>query len=52
MVVSLVQVTKQLQLRFTATPQFIKKRIESLIDREYLERDKTDRYVMTTEAGL
>ena len=28
------------QLRFPATPQDLKKRIESLIDREYLERDE------------
>jgi cullin-4 len=30
------------QLRFPARPIDIKKRIESLIEREYLERDKED----------
>lgn len=37
------EVTKQLQLRFLPNPVVIKKRIESLIEREFLERDKTDR---------
>jgi len=39
----IAEVTRQLQARFSATPQFIKKRIESLIEREYLERDEADR---------
>ena len=38
----IAEVTKQLQVRFVPTPQFIKKRIEGLIEREYLERDEHD----------
>lgn len=38
-----MEVMKQLSARFAVEPQFIKKRIESLIEREYLERDKSDR---------
>eukprot|EP00455_Lapot_gusevi_P049188 TRINITY_DN692_c0_g1_i13.p1 TRINITY_DN692_c0_g1~~TRINITY_DN692_c0_g1_i13.p1 ORF type:complete len:108 (+),score=18.96 TRINITY_DN692_c0_g1_i13:212-535(+) len=38
-----VEVSKQLSARFPVEPTFIKKRIESLIEREYLERDKNDR---------
>ncbi|KAI5078435.1 hypothetical protein GOP47_0006106 [Adiantum capillus-veneris] len=37
------EVTKQLQARFLPNPSVIKKRIESLIEREFLERDKVDR---------
>ncbi|CAH9084542.1 unnamed protein product [Cuscuta europaea] len=37
------EVTKHLQSRFLPNPVVIKKRIESLIEREFLERDKTDR---------
>ncbi|XP_041004526.1 cullin-3A-like isoform X2 [Juglans microcarpa x Juglans regia] len=37
------EVTKQLQARFLPNPVVIKKRIESLIEREFLERDKNDR---------
>ncbi|GJU36074.1 cullin-3A-like protein, partial [Tanacetum coccineum] len=37
------KVTKQLQTRFLTNPVVIKKRIESLIEREFLERDKDDR---------
>lgn len=37
------EVTKQLQSRFLPNPVLIKKRIESLIEREFLERDKADR---------
>lgn len=37
------EVTKQLQARFLPNPIVIKKRIESLIEREFLERDKADR---------
>lgn len=36
------EVTKQLQVRFVPTPQFIKKRIEGLIEREYLERNENN----------
>lgn len=42
-----VQVTRQLQSRFVPSPTMIKSRIESLIDREYLERDRNDRYAYT-----
>ncbi|KAJ8445458.1 hypothetical protein Cgig2_031271 [Carnegiea gigantea] len=37
------EVTKQLQSRFLPNPVEIKKRIESLIEREFLERDIADR---------
>ena len=37
------EVTRQLSARFSPTPAVIKKRIESLIDREFLERDPNDR---------
>ncbi|XP_057530675.1 cullin-3A [Amaranthus tricolor] len=39
----IAEVTKQLQSRFLPNPVEIKKRIESLIEREFLERDSTDR---------
>ncbi|CAL5185870.1 unnamed protein product [Lathyrus oleraceus] len=39
----ITEVTKQLQARFYPNPVVIKKRIESLIEREFLERDKVDR---------
>ncbi|XP_057485634.1 cullin-3A [Actinidia eriantha] len=39
----IAEVTKQLQSRFLANPSEIKKRIESLIEREFLERDNSDR---------
>jgi cullin 3 len=38
-----VEVTKQLQQRFMPAPDLIKKRIESLIEREYLARDEQSR---------
>lgn len=37
------EVTALVQERFTPTPMEIKKRVESLIDREFLERDEADR---------
>jgi cullin 3 len=39
------EVTRQLSHRFTPLPQVIKKRIESLIDREFIERNNEDRRV-------
>ncbi|KEH24999.1 cullin 3B [Medicago truncatula] len=39
----IAEVTKQLQARFLPNPVVIKKQIESLIEREFLERDKVDR---------
>jgi hypothetical protein len=41
----IAEVTKQLTARFVPNPLLIKKRIESLIEREYLERSKADRFV-------
>ncbi|KAJ3164196.1 Cullin-3 [Geranomyces variabilis] len=37
------EVIAQTSARFTPSPVLVKKRIESLIEREYLERDKADR---------
>ncbi|CAJ0609508.1 unnamed protein product [Cylicocyclus nassatus] len=36
------EVTQQLKQRFTPTPQLIKKRVEALIERDYLARDAQD----------
>lgn len=42
--VSLIaECTKILSTKFSPDPQVIKKRIEGLIEREYMERDKDDR---------
>jgi cullin 3 len=41
----IAEVTRQLAARFTPSPPFVKKRIESLIEREYIDRDKDDRRV-------
>jgi len=41
----IAEVTKQLSIRFSPSPQFIKKRIESLIEREYLERSESEHRV-------
>jgi len=38
----IAEVTQQLKVRFMPDPNMIKKRIESLIEREFLERDKDD----------
>jgi cullin 3 len=38
----IAEVTRQLSQRFFPQPQFIKKSIESLLEREYLERDASD----------
>jgi cullin 3 len=42
----IAEVTKQLSARFLPSPVLIKKRIEALIDREYLERSAEDRSVV------
>jgi len=39
------EIIKQLSSQFAANPALIKKRIESLIEREFLERSTTDMYV-------
>eukprot|EP01111_Echinosteliopsis_oligospora_P008697 TRINITY_DN2462_c0_g1_i1.p1 TRINITY_DN2462_c0_g1~~TRINITY_DN2462_c0_g1_i1.p1 ORF type:complete len:745 (-),score=221.56 TRINITY_DN2462_c0_g1_i1:110-2344(-) len=39
----IAEVTRQLSARFMPNPIIIKKRVESLIEREYLERSKADR---------
>jgi cullin 3 len=38
-----METTRHLSTKFMPDPQMIKKRIEGLIDREYLERDKDDK---------
>mmetsp|Transcript_12084 Transcript_12084/g.34989 ORF Transcript_12084/g.34989 Transcript_12084/m.34989 type:complete len:772 (+) Transcript_12084:120-2435(+) len=38
----IAEVTRQLSVRFTPSPPFVKKRIESLIEREYIERAEND----------
>lgn len=42
-----LQVTQQLRSRFLPSPVVIKKRIEGLIEREYLARTPEDRKVYT-----
>lgn len=39
----IAEVTRQMAGRFTPSPQLIKLRIESLIEREYLQRSPADR---------
>lgn len=39
----IAEVIKQLSGRFSPTPAIVKKRVETLIEREYLEREKGDR---------
>ncbi|TMW55581.1 hypothetical protein Poli38472_010463 [Pythium oligandrum] len=46
------EVTKQMSGRFTPTPQLIKLRIESLIEREYLQRSAMDRRVYNYLASV
>lgn len=41
----IAEVTRQMTGRFTPSPQLIKLRIESLIEREYLQRSPADRRV-------
>ncbi len=43
----ITEVTRQLSARFVPQPATIKKRIESLIEREYLARDENDRKYYT-----
>lgn len=40
------EVSRLLSTRFAPSLTLIKRRIESLIEREYLERSQTDRYVL------
>ena len=37
------EVTKQLSARFVPNPTDIKKHLENLIEREFIERDRNDR---------
>jgi hypothetical protein len=48
----IAEVVKQLTGRFAVEPAFIKKRIESLIEREYLKRDSENRYALTVALWL
>lgn len=41
----IAEVTKQLSIRFNPSPQVIKKRIESLIELDYLERSEAEHRV-------
>ena len=43
----IVEVVNQLSSRFTPAPPVLKKRIEHLIEREYMSRDPTDRNLYT-----
>jgi len=42
------EVTEQLKSRFLPSPLIIKKRIEVLIEREYLARSEEDRFEILT----
>ena len=44
----LVQCVQQLRNRFNPNPVVIKKRMESLIERDYLARAQEDRYDLNT----
>jgi len=41
----IAETTRQLSVRFNPSPQFVKKRIESLIERDYMERAEDDHRV-------
>ena len=47
-----MEVISQLNSRFKPDPRIIRKRIEDLIVREYLERDKDDMQVRRTAKGV
>lgn len=44
--VLVAEVTEQLKVRFLPSPVVIKKRIEGLIERDYLARTPEDRFVV------
>lgn len=46
----IAEATRQLSVRFTPVPADIKKRIENLIERDYLSRDEKDRRIYHYEA--
>jgi cullin 3 len=50
--VLVTEVTQQLRSRFLPSPMVIKKRIEGLIEREYLARTPDDRFVSSPLLSL